>query len=57
MEVYKVIKVKRQKRTSVAACAEFRPEQKFKEGSIENQIEHYEELIKSNPDYEFVNIL
>ena len=53
-----VIKSKktRKGRIRVAAYCRVSTETEIQEGSIENQIEHYEELIKSNPDYEFVNV-
>ena len=53
-----VIKSKktRKDRIRVAAYCRVSTETEIQEGSIENQIEHYEELIKSNPDYEFVNV-
>ena len=53
-----VIKSKktRKGRIRVAAYCRVSTETEIQEGSIENQIEHYEELIKSNSDYEFVNV-
>lgn len=53
-----VIKSKktRKGRIRVAAYCRVSTETEIQEGSIENQIEHYGELIKSNPDYEFVNV-
>ena len=53
-----VIKSKktRKSRIRVAAYCRVSTETEIQEGSIENQIEHYEELIKSNPDYKFVNV-
>lgn len=49
-------KTTRKSKLRVAAYCRVSTESEIQEGSIENQIEHYEELIKSNPNYEFVNV-
>lgn len=40
----------------VAAYARISKDGEEQEGSIENQIEYFEKQIKSNPEYEFVNV-
>lgn len=56
MAVQVIKATKEKKRLRVAAYCRVSTEAEIQENSIENQKEHYEEQIKSNPDYEFAGI-
>lgn len=53
-----VIKPESQKQSKLRVCAYCRvsTEAEDQENSLENQKSHYEELIRNNPEYEFVNV-
>ena len=50
-----VKEVQRQKKR-VCAYARVSTDNKSQEESLENQIQYYENIISSNPDYEFVGV-
>ena len=57
MEI-KIINKKPEQSKTIKACAYCRvsTDEEEQANSLENQMQHYEEMIRSNPDYEFVGI-